>query len=113
MNNLRILSKDVIINDHPDFEIVPPGKENVFVVGFGGRSGKVFTDKNDYANMKDGGGVYILAPNGEIVENLKSIESDLYALAESYARMKHCYRHDVIRLYTKKYGRKDLLSPTP
>jgi len=110
MMNLRIRAKDIIINDHPDFEIVSPGNENVFVVGFGGRSGKVFTDKKDYDHMKDGGGVYILAPNEEIVENLKSIEPELYALAESYARMKHCYRHDVIRVYTERYGRKDPLS---
>ena len=110
MKNLRVYSKDVIINDHPDFDIVPPGQENVFVVGFGGRSGKVFTDKADYANMKEGGGVYILAPNEEIIENLKSIEPDLYSLAESYARMKHCYRHDVIRVYSKKFGRRSLIT---
>ena len=110
MKNLRVYSKESIINHHPDFEIVNPGQENVFVVGFGGRSGRVFTDKKDYANMKEGGGVYILAPNEEIVENLKSIENDLYTTAESYARMKHCYLHDVIRLYSEKYGRKNLLT---
>jgi hypothetical protein len=110
VKNLRIFRKDPIINHHPDFEIVDPGRENVFIVGFGGRSGRVFTDKADYASMKEGGGVYILAPNEQIIENIKSLEKDLYALAEGYARMKHCYTHDVVRIYTKKYGRKGLFS---
>lgn len=109
MKNLRILKKEPIITSHPDFEIVSPGEENVFVVGFGGRSGKVYTDKNDYANMKPGGGVYIHAPSDEIIENLKSIEADLFSLAERFARMKHCYLHDVIRVYESKFGRPEIL----
>jgi hypothetical protein len=110
MKDIRIRKKDPIENNHPDFDIVPPGEENVFIVGFGGRSGKVCTDKSEYASMKDGGGIYIHAPTEEIIENLKSIEPDLIYVGEQYARMKHCYRHDVIRVYENKFGRRCLLT---
>ena len=112
VKNLRIRNRCDLVYEHPDFDIVDPGKENVFVIGFGGRSGKVCTDKSEYAKMKDdgNGGTYIYAPSEEIVENLKSIEPDLIEVGEQFARMKHCYQHDVISVYESKFGRRCLLT---
>jgi len=112
LKNLRIKRKSDLEYHHPDFDIVNPGEENVFIVGFGGRSGKVCTDKSEYTKMKDdgNGGTYIYAPSKEIVEKLKSIEDDLIEIGEQYARMKHCYQHDVIRVYESKFGRRCLLT---
>ena len=112
MKNLRVKRKSPLEYHHPDFDIVSPGNENVFVVGFGGRSGKVFTDKSEYIKMKDDGnaGTYIYASSKEIIEKLKSIEPDLMQIGEQYARMKHCYQHDVVRVYESKFGRRCLLT---
>jgi len=110
MKNLRHTSKEWNgIQTHPDFDIVEPGEENALVVGFGGRAGRVLTDKNDYSGMKPGhAGVYILATD-EVLEKIKQMEPELLSIANRFARMKHCYQSDVIGVYDKKYGRPDML----
>lgn len=110
MNNMRLTSKEWNgIETHPDFEIVEPGEENVLVVGFGGRAGRVLTDKKEYSRMKPGcAGVYIRATE-EILERIQQMEPELLSVSNRYSRMKHCYQVDVIGVYDKKYGRPNLL----
>ena len=111
MKDLRIRKGHSLEYEHPDFDIVECGQENVFIIGFGGRSGKVCTDKSEYANMKKGGGgTYIYAPSEQIIENLKACEPELWKIGEQYSRMKHVYQHDVIRVYESKFGRRCLLT---
>ena len=110
MKNLRRTSKEWNgILSHPDFDIVEAGEENVLVVGFGGRAGRVFTNREDYSSMKEGGaGVYILASD-EVRKKIEDMEPELLEVANRFARMKHCYQSDVIGVYDKKYGRPDIL----
>ena len=110
MMNLRRTSKEWSgILSHPDFDIVEAGEENGLLVGFGGRAGRVFTNREDYSSMKEGGaGVYILASD-EVRKKIEDMEPELLEVANRFARMKHCYQSDVIGVYDKKYGRPDIL----
>ena len=49
MNNLRLRRKTLFIpTSHSDFEFVSPGRERIFMVGFGCKSGIVFDDLEKY-----------------------------------------------------------------
>ena len=49
MNNLRLRGKSLFIpTSHSDFEFVSPGRERIFMVGFGCKSGIVFDDLEKY-----------------------------------------------------------------
>ena len=108
MINLRIKEKEAKLKTHPDFEFVPRGQENVMIVTWGGKSGTVYTEPSEYAKYEDYHMFIQASP--QVVENLKSIEPDLLLSAETYARARNCYRADVVRIYTEKFGREDLLS---
>lgn len=107
MKNLRVFEKDIKIETHPDFEFVNRGQENVMIVTWGGSSGKVYTNPEDYAHYMD----YhmFISADETVTQNLVSIEPELLLAAGSYARAKNCYRSDVVREYSIKFGRQEIL----
>ena len=107
MINLRIHEKNTKIETHPDFEFVNRGQEDVMIVTWGGSSGKVYTNPEDYAHYMD----YhmFISASERVVQNLVSIEPKLLLAAGSYARAKNCYRADVVREYSNKFGRVEIL----
>ena len=107
MINLRIKTKKKNLKTHPDFDFVSRGQENVMIVTWGGKSGTVYTDPSEYEKYEDYHMFIQASP--QVVQNLKSIEPDLLLLADVYARARNCKEADVVRIYTEKYGRKDLL----
>ena len=108
MNNLRLFTKDIKIETHPDFEFVNRGQEDMMIVTWGGSSGKVYTNPGDYAHYKDYH-MFISAENDTVIQNLLSIQPELLIASCSYARAKNCYRSDVVREYTNKFGREGIL----
>lgn len=108
MNNMRIKEKTKKVETHPDFEFVSRGHEDVMIVTWGGKSGTVYTEASEYAKYEDYHMFIKASP--QVVENLKSIEPDLLLSACTYARARNCYKADVVRIYTEKHGRNDLLS---
>ena len=108
MKNLRVFEKDLKIETHPDFEFVTRGSEDVMIVTWGGSSGRVYTNPEDYAHYMDYH-LFIRATNEKVVENLVSIEPELLEAAGTYVRAKNCYRSDVVREYTTKFGRVEVM----
>ena len=95
------------VESHPDFEFVSRGQESAMIVTWGGKSGTVYTDPSEYAKYEDYH-IFIKA-SPQVVKNLKSIEPELIRGANEYARARNCYRADVVRVYSSKYGNSGIL----
>ena len=94
---------------HPDFEFVDPGKENLFIVRCGGRSGRVFTEYKHYRHYTVGMHFYIRASQ-DVVEKFIKLESELLRIADSETtRVRGVPTGRLIRAYVSAYGNPELL----
>ena len=108
MKNLRIREAEKKEKYHPDFEVVRRGLEDVMVVTWGGKSGTVYTDPNDYQKYEDYH-IFLKTHGDHVIQNLKSIEPKLLELANRYARARNCYLEDVVRVYSEEFGRPEVI----
>ena len=98
----------VRIYNHPDFDVVERGEENLFIISDGHRSGTIFTDPKDYDHLTDDH-LFIRTKNKDVLDRFLSIEEELKELGNYYSRVRHCHLVDVVHVYTRKYGRPNSL----
>ena len=109
MKNLRYTERTYPnIKDHPDFEVVKKGHENLFIVIAGGRSGTVLTDPAEYEHFFRGH-LYIKAESDTVIQNFIDLQTELKEIANVTSRIRNCGLPKVVDAYTRRYGRPSTL----
>ena len=112
MKNQRLRSKVFVPSGHPDFDFVKPGYENLFMVGFGYHTGKVFTELKDYEHYSraEKTHYFIRCADIDTVERFKNMEESFLAKLNfsATARLLTTNKRKIIETYIENYPERTL-----
>ena len=109
MKNLRLQGRTwTRLRHHPDFEVVQKGKENLFIVTNGYRSGDVHTDISKYDHYADFH-LFIKAKDSVVIDKIVSLQEELREMSNVTSRVRSVTLCQIIDLYEKNYGRPEVL----
>ena len=104
---MRLKRKASTVPDfHSDFEFVSPGRENIFMVALGCKSGLIFDDPKEYEHFsRDKRLHHFIQCDEDTVKRIKGLESVLREKIDfrSTARLLACTRKDIIETYMNLY----------
>ena len=107
MKNQRLRSKVFVPSGHPDFDFVKPGYENLFMVGLGYHTGRVFTEEEDYNHYSRAKGVhhFIKCRDIDTIQRFKNMERDFLSKLNftATARLLTASRRKIIETYIENY----------
>ena len=112
MKNQRLTTKAFIPSGHPDFDFVKPGNENLFMVGFGCHSGRVFTDSKEYEHYSrvDKMHHFIRCKDSDTIVRFKGMEEDLVFKLNfsATAKLLSTNKRKIIETYIENYPERNL-----